>query len=705
MKKFNKNNIKICSSSGSEFYEKRFDNPFSIRECQPNSKSVISPWINSSMTSTNFNSDFEYNNKHEKITLVNQMERRFNKELSVRGLNPDFKGSEFLCKSDEQKLFSSILGKSSDDALNFLKNTDIDINVKDYWGNNVLIVMYLRSEIETLLHVLKDCSDNFSENALYDFLIYLVSTKYHSISENQQSEILKILLSVSDENILNKQDEFGNTVIMHSLENDFILQELLKNKCIDMSISNLCGNNPILYCVESNLEDSLSMIIDYMKNNYTKEKIENILNHKNFIMQSALTLATENNSIEIIKLLLRTNLIEINCQNYEGKTPLLYSIEREFDDITEILLNTKNININIGDNYGNTPIIKSIESGNHKLILSLLSKMANLDASDSIGRSPLLHALFLKYNRPKFISHDIPDIGPFDLSFASCCEYNNFTNEPSNFFNLNDCNNKRYTNNTQQNVFMKKNKIGTGLKGNSNLYDVIASKLIKSEYTNINVSDIQGQTPMTLICNNEDIFLFNMLLSDKKYNPHKENSKGISDYQYIKTKYESKACTLFGSEKYCPIKTCKIHGKFNKIKEEANIIKNVAKEISLKSDSDDLSIFDEINECENISIDEKFSDCDVKLEKQKIIDFNLDGSGFDVRNINDDNSFDMYNLNKSNIHAISPYYNNTYMPDIAPTHNFNNKILEPVKNVSEIEIKKFSVLKYFYEQIEKISEI
>lgn len=720
MKNFNKNKISISRSFPST-ESTRIHKIRDIRDVPTNPHMTVSPFASSSFyesgqtnrsnlsNKSNYGKDYEdlsfpkYDQKHNKKSLAQEMERRMMKEMSDRGLNTWF--TDQIKQTDEQILFSSVLGKEPKEAVDFLSTTKIDTNIKDYWGNNVLIVLCLKSEIDTLLNILTDCLENFSENTLYDFLIYLVSTTYQSISIEQQSDILKVLLESTGEEILNKIDEFGNTIIMHSLENYYMLELLLENKSIDLSITNLCGNNPISYCVESGLEESLNLLITYAKSNYSKEKQKEILNQKNFTMQTPLMLAVESKSVDMVKTLLKTKLIDVNCKNYEGKTPLLYSIEKELTEITEILLNVKDIDINIVDNYKNNTITKAIESGNHKLTLSLLSKMVNLDITDSVGRSPLLHLLELKYSGLKIMS-GVPNIAPFDFSFVGTSCFGEYDGSSG----LGGYAPYQSTSKSKFDIFSKQNKMFVGINDESGLYNVIASKLINSDHTDVNVSDIQGLTPMTLICNNEDIFLFDILMADKKYNIHKKNIKGVSDYQYIKTKYETMACSLFGSEKYCPIKTCPIHKKFNNIKTEVEIIKDTAKEIEFKLSSsestkhnNDFVFVDDVDITNPIS--EDFSDFEMDTT-HKIKEIDIPFGDDDNCYIPNQQKYDQTFKTRSMYSTES--FSNFYVPDIGPNnlydgvgHTRQNKILEPVRKVSEIEIKKFSVLKYFYEQMEK----
>lgn len=321
--------------------------------CTPWSYSSISPDSSRSLSHQVLN---------PRLECKQELQNRFDEEYEKRGLNylNNLNSSGKYVVRDEMTLFSNIMEKDSNFVVEFIKSSITDLNLKDFWVNNVLISLYLRGAKSTLDKVIDECFDNFSKETMNDFLTFLVSSKYCQ-SDDYVNKLISTLIWKLGEDVLNKQDDFGNTIIMHTLENVSVLKHLLKTTKIDLEVENLCGNNPVSYCVQSGSDQSLVVLIDFMKSNYTKEKTEKILNHKNFLQQTPLILALDNSgSLQMIKTLVNTGLVDINIPNYEGKTPLLISIESNCEDIANYFMSNKNINYDCPDNFGNTPIIRAI---------------------------------------------------------------------------------------------------------------------------------------------------------------------------------------------------------------------------------------------------------------------------------------------------------------------------------------------------------
>lgn len=623
------------------------------------------------------------NTLRDRINSSNELQSRFAEECDKRGYHlgvGGHSGNSIGNNPDELTLFSSILGKKTDEAIKFIMSTSIDVNSKDYWGNNVLVAMAMKNENHTLETILTECYSNFSESTVYDLLVHLVSKQF----SQTKIDVISSLLWKMDLAVLNKQDDYGNTIIMHALSNKTALEFLLKNANVDLSIENLCGNNPVSYCVQCNNESALKTLIEFMKKNYTKEKTIEILNHKNFMSQTPLLIAIESKSHYLVKLLLNTGLIDINIQNHEGKNALLIAIEQNLQDITDLLCSNCNINYNISDNFGNTPIIRAIELNNHKLIFSLLNKASSLACKDVIGRTPLIHSLILKYKTPKVIKSSIP--APYEYGFAG----GTYVELPSCFGS------RDFMAFSGPEEFAKNNKLDVNLQSNSHLHDVIACKLIKLLGSEINVSDIQGNTPFSLICDNSDIFLFDSLLENLNFNPHFKNVKGVSCYEYIKQKYETLACSLFGSKKYCPLKVCDKHEKYEKVVEK--VTKPISPLVKLDSKLCDPNDYLDDDSC--CSGSDCYSDLGDDLEFENHFEKNIPQINFKLnerRPLEIDFSLD----------GSCPKMTNIYRPtkscysSIVPSRMTLDTESQPY--VCELSLKKFSTVKYFYEKTEKFA--
>lgn len=648
------------------------------------------------------------------------------------------------CQGNKYSAFNSIINTNPDDAIKYIMTGVPEINSTDFWGNNVLIALSLNNKIINLEKILDTCINTFSEKVVYDFFIHLVSSEYLSYNETTRIKLIKSLLWKIDVESLNRQDDFGNTVVTHSLNSPILLRSLLENKNINLELANLCGNNPVSYCVQNGNNESLVELINFMKTNYTKEKTKQILNHRNELGESPILISIKNANTEITKLLLNTGLIDCNVKTHDGKSVFLFAIEKKMTEICNLFLdNTLNTNVdlNCSDNFGNVPVIRAIELDNYKLIFNLLNKKANLNCKDAILRTPLVHALILKYRSPKIletIRNKSEPFGGFTFGYVG-----------GTYAELSNCFNPLGTEEQYSGpeAFMKMTKMDMNVRSSSQLYDVIISKIINSAETDVNVSDIQGNTPFSLICENKDTFLFDVLMSNNTFDPHHKNIKGISSYEYIRNKYNKMLCDLFGTDTYCPLDICNKHEKYapiNKvISSNADIVDPIEKKLldQIKLSLDKLSpdkaeklvnfFGEKLVKTINTIVSEK---SESNISDNNLENFYSDDDEESIENILDDNSIissssvDTNNnqnktvnerCNKSDIvlynglrgHIEKTNVENTldgydvrcrssknYLPESIP---LCSKSYIPACQINEITLKEFAIVKYFYECVKK----
>ena len=476
----------------------------------------------------------------EQITL--KVMTDFEKEINLRENNNMMThGRVFGANTKSNSsvdMFVNILQLSEENIMEMMTSQNINLNATDFWGNNLLISLSLAKKPDILQKIIGCCLQNFSEKTIYDFVIHLASSVLVTYPESFRIKLIELLLAKIDGKILNKQDNYGNSVITHCLALPSVLDVFLTNKNIDLEISNFCGNTAISYCVQNNNLQSLEKLITFMKLNYTTEKMTKILNMKNMLTESPFLIAIKTGNLSIVKTLLDTQLVDINVVSFDGKSSLLLSIEKNMTDICEVLLNSNSVDYNLSDNFGNTPIMKAIELKNYKIVFALLNKHVNLNHTNSIRQTPLLQSLLAKYKLPKPLesTNNCPN------SFGLCEGFEGFQkiaydDYPSCF--------KSIVNNFSSNIELP--------NSSSQIFDVIASKLIESHLSDINASDLQGNTPFMLICENNDTFLFNKLMANNNFDPYSKNSKGISCFEYIKEKHDSLLCKMFGNSNYCPV--------------------------------------------------------------------------------------------------------------------------------------------------------
>ncbi len=114
-----------------------------------------------------------------------------------------------------------------------------------------------------------------------------------------------------------------------------------------------------------------------------------------------LMLASSDNNLEIVKILVEAGA-DINAKHKEtGKTPLMFAASLGYDEVCEYLLNQKDILINAKDKEGKTALMHAVVSGRAEVVKLLIDKKANIHARTNTEESAL--SLAIKSARPEII--------------------------------------------------------------------------------------------------------------------------------------------------------------------------------------------------------------------------------------------------------------------------------------------------------------
>lgn len=135
----------------------------------------------------------------------------------------------------------------------------------------------------------------------------------------------------------------------------------------------------ILYVTQSDLENLEKCINDD----------ENVLESIDNYSRTLVHIATINNKIEILELLIKLNA-KLNVKDSVGWSPLHYAIQNKLIQIVNLLIEN-NADIEIKDDFGNTPLWRATFSsnGNGEVIKLLISKKANVNNENDSGISPI----------------------------------------------------------------------------------------------------------------------------------------------------------------------------------------------------------------------------------------------------------------------------------------------------------------------------
>lgn len=121
----------------------------------------------------------------------------------------------------------------------------------------------------------------------------------------------------------------------------------------------------------------------------------------------------------------------VNCVEFENKTPLHVAIQNQHEDIIAIMLKHPTIDLKVRDKIGNTPFATALTVRNHKAAEKILDRMPNAaEQMDSRGRN-FLHLAIMKDDLESVLFllsiqvdvnsrvHDVNQVTPLILSASS----------------------------------------------------------------------------------------------------------------------------------------------------------------------------------------------------------------------------------------------------------------------------------------------
>lgn len=183
------------------------------------------------------------------------------------------------------------------------------------------------------------------------------------ISGNRKA--VKLLLSRPDVDINLKSANAVTPIWLASYENHpAIVKLLIKNPSVDLDTFDTSQELSPLHvaCMKGNLE-IVKLLIETERVNVNIENEEK---------ETPLFLAIRNRHIEVVECLCSIPQIDINHKILGGETALFEACWSGFDDIVDVLLKTPNIDVNLSRNDGSTPLYMGAFSNNLKIVKSLL---------------------------------------------------------------------------------------------------------------------------------------------------------------------------------------------------------------------------------------------------------------------------------------------------------------------------------------------
>lgn len=388
-------------------------------------------------------------------------------------------------------LFEKIKEKKYNIILNYLKkNPDLDLNIKDEFGN-YLVEYILNSEDIPLIQYF------LTKEIFLDIIDTNGTTILYNLVKFNRIEILDLVLR-SDESkigihILDKRDVKGRTSLHYCVifNNQNIIDLLIKNGG-DPYIIDKKGDNVFFYCIKYKRTKILLHLFKYFKN--------------------------------------------FKIRNIDGETLLQVSINYNNKEITSYLIEKTDIDLNNKTSeYGSTALHQAVVNNDLELINKLIKYGANIAISDNLGNNVLhfsilekntnLIILFLERNKIDLNLTNLSGFIPLNLYLS---EFSSFNDKILNMFikgsNLNIQN---FNGNTSLHLLDSKDQV-------SKFNNELELKLL-----NIYIENYEGKSVINSSKNKNELL---KIVEESFYNNLKENL--ILDWEkkcsFIRSKIESK---------------------------------------------------------------------------------------------------------------------------------------------------------------------
>jgi ankyrin repeat protein len=209
-------------------------------------------------------------------------------------------------------------------------------------------------------------------------------------SQNGNVDTVKVLLEAGGN--VNQHSHKNTTPLNVACDNGHaeIVRLLLQQPNIDLNTKNKWNNSPLVIATTKKHTDIVQLLKDAGAAYTTKEAVA--ANDINYIQQwitdekekdineinESLYRACENGNIDIVKLFLNLEDINMNCSFTDGVTSLFIACQDNHPCIVELLVQQPNIDVNIPmtseQSKGATPLIIASYLGNYKCVQQLLQQ-------------------------------------------------------------------------------------------------------------------------------------------------------------------------------------------------------------------------------------------------------------------------------------------------------------------------------------------
>lgn len=280
--------------------------------------------------------------------------------------------------SQVKSALNTCLHSEKIDIAKFLiENYKMDLDFKDdYCGDSSLLMACSKGYIDIVNLILdRNTNININDN---DKNVYDGRTPLHLACLKDNLELAKLLLSRGAN--VNHEESDGCTALMHASCGSEELVKLLLDYKADVNIKNKYNSTALSHaCSEGKIEIVkllLNSNIDINRNAY------------------ALVSASENGNLEIIKLLLKKGF-NLNVEDNEGFTPLMRALEHNNSETVKFLLEKgANVNHKSKDEEGVTPLMLAFQNSDIAIVKLIIEKGSNVFEKNKEGTNLIEYALY-----------------------------------------------------------------------------------------------------------------------------------------------------------------------------------------------------------------------------------------------------------------------------------------------------------------------
>ncbi|XP_067660035.1 ankyrin-3-like [Haliotis asinina] len=264
------------------------------------------------------------------------------------------------------------------DMFDVLLQNGADFSHEDYSRYNILHMACRGGNVELVEHVLaqniveiNSRSNDGSSPAME--AAYEGHTNVLELLRNEGAD----MTFVSDEN---------DSILHAALDSKHMdtVKYVLTNDFVDIDSRNNNGITAVMLAVQGGLAEIFDLMVRKGAN----------MSFVNDDKQTILHMACEEGHSEIVKYIIRENVVNINGRDDEGKTPVLLAAEQGYLDIV-ILLEGKGADLSVVDDWGENILHMLTVEGQLNLAIYLLTQknvVQNINKKSLTGRTPVMVA-------------------------------------------------------------------------------------------------------------------------------------------------------------------------------------------------------------------------------------------------------------------------------------------------------------------------